>query len=241
MPETMYSIKMRASRAGAHISGAERIVPAGFVSQISEHLHARALGHPKGHPDSIVVTTTALAKDDIIYLPELAVSELPCASPHQARALVTDLLAEVTPHSEVIWNYLQTVTGLRGAMVIDSATGQRIEPDKQRGVRASTMDHRSSLSLAAATEPDSKNYVREARVLAAKVASCPHVLAEVCISDDPDYTTGYVCIRGRYHRIANMKLAGTDQGTRVIVVSRADQEALAEISAYLENQAVIVG
>lgn len=83
--------------------------------------------------------------------------------------------------------------------------------------------------------------MREARVLAAKVASCPHVLAEVCISDDPDYTTGYVCIRGRYHRIANMKLAGTDQGTRVIVVSRADQEALTEISAYLENQAVIVG
>ena len=66
MPETMYSIKMRASRAGAHISGAERIVPARFVGQVSENLHARALGHPKGIPDAIVVTTTALASDGII-------------------------------------------------------------------------------------------------------------------------------------------------------------------------------
>ncbi|MDK4251057.1 6-carboxyhexanoate--CoA ligase [Corynebacterium propinquum] len=241
MPETMYSIKMRASRAGVHISGAERIVPARFVGQVSENLHARALGHPKGIPDSIVVTTTALAADDIIYLPELTVTELPCATPSQASELVTDLLAEITPHSDTIWNYLETVTGMRGAMLVDATTGHRVEPDMHRGVRASTMDHRSSLDLDARAQPGNKNYVHEARVLAAKVASCPHVVAEICISDDPDYTTGYACVQGRYHRIPHMKAAGTNQGTRVIVIDRSDEHALAEISEYLENQAVIVG
>lgn len=38
-----------------------------------------------------------------------------------------------------------------------------------------------------------------------------------------------------------MKAAGTNQGTRVIVIDRSDEHALAEISEYLENQAVIVG
>lgn len=254
----MYSIKMRASRNGSHISGAERIVPARYVGQVSQQLHHRALQHPKGQPDSIVVTSTALAVDDIKYLPELAVGQLPCESPAQAHKLVTDLLSEITPHGERIWNYLATVTGMRGAMLVDAASGQRVEPDSERGVRASTMDHRDSIASLTSTRPTSmfpinadesdqlapspaKNYVQEARVLAAKVASCPHVLAELCISDDPDYTTGYACVTGKYYRIDNMKDAGTKQGTRVIVIERSDEHAIAEISAYLENQAVIVG
>lgn len=258
MPETMYSIKMRASRNGSHISGAERIVPARYVGQVSQQLHHRALQHPKGQPDSIVVTTTALAVDDIKYLPDLSVGQLPCESPAQAQELVTDLLSEITPHGERIWNYLATVTGMRGAMLVDAASGQRVEPDPERGVRASTMDHRDSIASLTSTRPTSmfpinadetdqlapspaKNYVQEARVLAAKVASCPHVLAELCISDDPDYTTGYACVNGKYYRIDNMKDAGTKQGTRVIVIERSDEHAIAEISAYLENQAVIVG
>ena len=46
-----YSVKMRASRAGEHTSGAEKIVPAASVPSVAALLASRALSHPKGEPD----------------------------------------------------------------------------------------------------------------------------------------------------------------------------------------------
>ena len=48
--------------------------------------------------------------------------------------------------------------------------------------------------------------VKEALMLASKAASWPDVIAEVCISDDPDYTTGYIASKELgYLRIPNIK------------------------------------
>ena len=59
--------------------------------------------------------------------------------------------------------------------------------------------------------------MREALVLATKVQSCPGIVGELCWSDDPDYTVGYVACNGIYHRIPNMKEMGNPIGGRVFL------------------------
>ena len=49
----LYSVKMRASSAGVHVSGAEKIVSAAAVSKVASRLVERALAHPKGTPDFV--------------------------------------------------------------------------------------------------------------------------------------------------------------------------------------------
>ena len=79
---------MRASRArpGAsgderpeHISGAERIVAGADVPAIAAELTRRALGHPKGQPDSIHISVEALDEDALLRIPALPARALPCA------------------------------------------------------------------------------------------------------------------------------------------------------------------
>ena len=55
MNDPLYSVKMRASESGAHVSGAERIVPASAAPRTAAALVARALNHAKGVPDFVNV------------------------------------------------------------------------------------------------------------------------------------------------------------------------------------------
>jgi 6-carboxyhexanoate--CoA ligase len=76
-------------------------------------------------------------------------------------------------------------------------------------------------------------------VLASKVASAGGVLAELCVSDDPDYTTGYLaCRKLGYLRIPNIKRAGSRRGGRVFFI-KGDADLNGVIS-YLEEKPVLV-
>ena len=81
-------------------------------------------------------------------------------------------------------------------------------------------------------------HMREALVLATKVQSCPSIVGELCWSDDPDYTVGYVACNGIYHRIPNMKEMGNPIGGRVFFVDT--DKPIHEIVDYLENTTVLV-
>ncbi len=80
--------------------------------------------------------------------------------------------------------------------------------------------------------------VKEALILASKVASCPDIIAEVCISDDPDYTTGYVASKKfGYLRITNIKNPHEIHGGRVMFIKKdAD---IKSVIAYLERLPVL--
>lgn len=228
---SLFSVKMRASRGGVHVSGAERIVEAGCVGGVCDAMTRRALSHPKGQPDEIHVTVAAVDEEAIVRIPFLPVTELECASPAEARELVVRMLAEHTIHAERAWQLLTEVRDMRGAVLLDAATGARLEADNKRGVRVTNMD------AAAQPETDGKARVSEALVLASKVAHHPAVLAEVCISDDPDYTTGYLAASGYgYIRIPNMKPIGSPIGGRVFVVAESG-----DLVDYLERTPVVVG
>lgn len=210
-----YSVKMRASLGGLHISGAEVLVESSSADlpAITSQLTNRALTHPKGRADSIAIHTQLIPGSQIQLLPLLEVKEHSTHDVAEATGVMRDLLAGagVAPLAvETGLKLLHTVTGLRGAMLVDAHTGQRLEMDQQRGVR---------VSMFGALEPrehlETKRHHQEALLLASKVLATPYVVAEACISDDPDYTTGYLACEGTYHRIFNVKEAGSSQGTRV--------------------------
>ena len=75
----LFVAKMRASSAGRHISGAERIVPARQVADTLAALARRALEHANGTPDALVLKATAIAAPR--HIPALPVSTCDVASP----------------------------------------------------------------------------------------------------------------------------------------------------------------
>jgi 6-carboxyhexanoate--CoA ligase len=131
---------------------------------------------------------------------------------------------------------------MRGAMLVDACTGERLEPDRDRGVRVSRMD------LAPAAEKELREglgvlgldnvHVREALVLAGKVMLAPSIVAELCWSDDPDYTAGYVAAPGLgYSRFPHLKPVGEERGGRAFfIVPGAD---LAALIRFLEQSPVL--
>ena len=233
----LFSVKMRSSAGGTHISGAERIVEEREVPDVCAAMGTRALAHGKGKPDSITVTVTAI-DGEVAHIPALPIREAHCADPAEARETVIDALAPLTPHAAEAWELLTGVRDMRGAILFHATTGARLEPDHARGVRVTSMD----AATATGERPESrsgKTRVTDALVLASKVAHHPAVLAEVCISDDPDYTTGYVASRKLgYLRVPNMKPAGSPVGGRLFVV---DTDEPVDLITYLEQTPVLVG
>ena len=120
---------------------------------------------------------------------------------------------------------------MRGAMLVDAITGVRLDTGN-RGVRVSHMDSFDSHALG------DNEHMREALVLASKVQSAHGIVGELCWSDDPDYTVGYVACNGVYHRLPNMKELGSNIGGRVFFIqSDIDSES---VITYLESTPVLV-
>ncbi|SPJ40912.1 6-carboxyhexanoate--CoA ligase [Corynebacterium diphtheriae subsp. lausannense] len=108
--------------------------------------------------------------------------------------------------------------------------------DPQRGVRASTF----GITPQDSTGPTlKKSHFNEALVLASKVMSTPGIVAEICISDDPAYTTGYVTAANTYIRIPNMKDPYSPIGGRVFLLDTRLSTPEDTIS-YLEQQPVLI-
>ena len=135
MSET-YSVKMRASSGGHHVSGAEKIVSVSSVSKVASRLVERALSHERGTPDFINVKIESLPSD-ILRLKALPVKTHVVATPAEGRALAARLLAEagIANAGEIMARFSETHS-LRGAMLLDADTLERLEPDQSRGVRA---------------------------------------------------------------------------------------------------------
>lgn len=56
-----------------------------------------------------------------------------------------------------------------------------------------------------------------------KVASAPNIIGEICISDDPNYVTGYIASKEiGYVRITKLKEMESQEGGRIFLY-RGDQ------------------
>lgn len=232
-----YSIKMRAAKAGRHVSGAERIIDQQELAAAAGCLSERALHHGLGRADFINIKMEEIQPEELEYLDALPVSTRPAANVEGSYVIMRQMLTELglAAKADELIDLLRHVHPMRGAVLYDIATNRRVEPDKERGIRVTYMD-----AEGAGVGSSSKNHFREAIVLATKVVNAPGVLAELCMSDDPDYLVGYLASKKHgYVRLTPMKNMGDPHGGRVFIFdSRLAQTQ--DTIAYLEKQKVLV-
>jgi len=256
----IYSVRMRASqnrrngvqRTGGigqkqeiHISGAEGLYEKEEIADAAGRYLKRALEHPRGDPDRISLTVDKIRqRPRLIASLELRTADT--AKVRDAQAFARSMLRGLRISDAAIDRALELLsrqTSMRGGVLLEAVSGKRLEPDKERGIRVS----RLGLSRTAGTELGREltrvnlntETVREALVLASKVSSCRPVIAELCISDDPHYTTGYIASRKfGYIRIPHVKKLNSRAGGRIFFIREGSDRD--RTIAYLEKTPVIV-
>ncbi|OWV25534.1 6-carboxyhexanoate--CoA ligase [Fibrobacter sp. UWB1] len=239
-----YSLKMRASqqvgegeqKREQHISGAERIVNRDSVEAVCTAMVRRAMTHSKGDPDFINVKIEKVHENDIQVLKALPVTRIDVETWQEGLEKAFGVVGDAaTGIREKLPELLHETFPMRGAMLYDIATGERLEPDHERGVRATYMD-----ALHSSEVDGCKNHFNEAIVLATKVANAPGMVAEFCVSDDPNYVTGYVASKELgYVRIMKMKEMGDENGGRIFLFDSRKAKA-EECIEYLQKKKVLV-
>ncbi|MHB8845804.1 MAG: 6-carboxyhexanoate--CoA ligase [Nitrospirota bacterium] len=250
-PGELYSIRMRASVASQHLSGAERLATVERVNGIVQELLARARSRGVD-PDRIVVTIESLKDAPLHELRSLDLIASAASGIADCRQAARTMLLSfgISPLAiESAYQHLDdgpSTSGgnMRGAMIMDAASGERLEPDQERGIRVSRFDW----SGAASEEIDrslagiglSHFRTKEALALATKVAYAPGIIAELCWSDDSAYTAGYVASRAAgYWRYPSMKDRGIDRGGRVFFVRR-DRFDSSSLLTFLQEEPVLI-
>jgi 6-carboxyhexanoate--CoA ligase len=237
---SLYSLKIRASRQEGgwdeHISGAERIVAREDLETFAAALLLRALSHSRGEADFISLKAEKVRDCELLYIDVLPVSEVKTASVSASREQVCALLAKTgLTRGREIMAALERARPMRGAMLLAADTLRRLEPDQERGIRVTGMDYAGSQAAGAG-----KQHFAEALALASKVAHHPDIVAEVCVSDDPDYVTGYVASRKLgYVRVTPLKTAGSPRGGRIFLYGGAGKDIQSCID-YLQTQPVLI-
>ncbi len=245
-----YSVRMHASCAGDHISGAERIVTGDRIAETMTLLLDRTKGRTS-LPDRTVVTIDDLGPARPQTIPALNLTNVLVDAPAQGRSLAKHVLihAGIAPQAiEAVMEWLSNGAApggknMRGAMIVDAATGERLEPDQGRGIRASRFDWNAASEICIREKLNavglSHHRTREALALASKIAGGPAVAGELCWSDDPDYQAGYAASRATgYVRFPRMKNPGNVHGGRALFLQ--DRSRLQSLIEYLELRAVLI-
>lgn len=251
MDNTLYSIRMRSSCNERHISGAEKLASPARLDALAAAMVRRALRHDKGQADQIYLTLERVEPGQImrLALPDIRTVQVESVGEGRAAALTMLINAGVTPQAAGC--AMETMAegaapngeSMRGAMLVDAVTGRRLEHDFQRGVRVSRMDldERAENDLNRLLQPAGLDnpHVKEALVLAAKVLHAPGIVAELCWSDDPGYTAGYIASPSLgYVRFPLLKPLGECRGGRAFFVNA--EVDLGRLYRYLEKQVVLI-
>ena len=261
MERTRFSVKMRSSlgsvhgMGGRHISGAERIVPEKSLEETVCEMLRRARTHERGTADFIQIKVEELNLSKAVHAPLLRFSEIKSSSKDEGRRIAAEELeAAGVSHKAVTagMSLLGALTdSMRGAMVLDAETGEKLDtlprpgvpsPDPERGIRCTSMDIADEGAYQRLLERKGLSgdlHAREALVLASKVVSDGPTVAELCWSDDPGHTKGYVASRRNgYRRISVMKDLGDQLGGRIFFVRHGTD--IAEYADYMENTPVLI-
>lgn len=237
--EKIFAVKMRANSGKKHISGAERIVFEGSIPQTVKELLDRASLHENGSPEEIHLKIETINPKEIQTFQALPVKEEKVKTASEGLQKIGEILEQLGVSSpEKILELFKETYSMRGAMLLHADTLVRFEPDKERGVRATYMD--SSESLTKTLPRSKKNHFIEALVLATKVANAPGIIAEICISDDPGYVTGYIAGKNiGYVRISKLKEFGSPLGGRIFLF-RGNKEEASSLIEFLERAPILV-
>lgn len=251
MENRLFSIRMRATDRGQHVSGAERIVREDRIDGTIDGLVRRASLNGRA-ADRIIISIDPVEEADLRMFAALDIVTPHCPDVSSCREAAFHVLLSAGVSEAAAGMAMEALStgpapsgaNMRGAMIVDSLTGERLEHDRERGVRACRFDwsdeasHQADQVLSAAGLTHFRT--KEALALATKVAHAPGIVAELCWSDEPDYTAGYVASRATgYVRLPHLKEAGDRRGGRAFFVRR-DDCGLDPLITYLEQRPVLI-
>lgn len=226
--EEIYNVKMRGSFKEKHVTGYENIFKKEEISKISGDLIERGFKYSNVECDFISLKIEKIKTKPII-LNSLNVSTFENSDPELARNFILENLKKISKDYINILDNFYNSKKMSGALVYINGSG--IVSDKIKGLRVSCLGSTYKAAL--------KDHFNEALTLATKVSSTPGYLAEICVSDDLNYTTGYFAShKTGYLRIKNIKNNNDFFGGRIFIF-RENSNYL-EIKNYLENVPVIV-
>ncbi|MDR2341299.1 MAG: 6-carboxyhexanoate--CoA ligase [Puniceicoccales bacterium] len=256
-----FSVRMRATDGdmhedgGTHISGCERLIMEELVPFVLTKMWMRAKSHERGNASMINIRIDTVDSASIRRIPPLRIESAVYATVDEARRASCALLQKNGISETAARKAIESISSLsrsmRGAIVMDAFTGERLDWFGERGVRVSHMDCEDEKEftkfLFAATlnffgEMDAPRAItkfHEAIILASKAASAPGYVSELCWSDDINYPTGYVASGEVYCRITPMKELGNPVGGRVLFVRTGTP--LAKTVDYWQERPVLVG
>jgi 6-carboxyhexanoate--CoA ligase len=224
---------MRIHQEGTHLSGAEELVPAQELEHVLASFSKRLLPHAFNnptHPPQQIVTIDPVSKGDIQRKSLLPVQFLESPSCEESAKGLQELLECLLPEGqaesilEIFRKEIMETPPRHGALLVTS----RGRPFLEAGTTGIRTTHLGcDPSLRKALEENLDHFLAkpnhrfiDALVLASKVLASESVLLEICVSDDPSYTTGYMASRlFGYVRIPHMKKPGIPKGGRLYVVS----------------------
>ncbi len=244
MNTELFSIKIRTSKKGKHISGNERIVPKNKINETVFKLLERQKNRDF---DFSNIKIEKLKEKPIIVEKTLKIETLNFGNWKEAKEYAVEILRQITrlPEENLLKFINLLYTGaapdwsnMRGAMLVDTK-GQRVEKDPFKGIRTILVDYIDRASVE--HKLLEKEYtLRTADALALTTKNLLHsqIIAEFCISDDPDYTTGYISTKEKYIRLVPLKPEGLNKGGRIYFVeANADLE---DIYHFLKEKPVLI-
>ncbi len=235
----MFSIRMRSSLHGKHVSGAERICKGEDIGETVRELLTR----PKEYDHISLKIERVEVKEIEKALP---IKTYTFERVEEAREFAIDMLEREGIKASILKKLFRELdTGaspeggnMRGAMIVDMESGNRLEPDKRRGIRTVRIDwaFRKFITDKLLEKGYTPRTV-DALAIATKNIHCG-VVAEVCWSDDPDYTIGYIASKSLgYIRISPFKRKGSPYGGRIYFVKRGEKD---RVITCLEKEAFLI-
>ncbi len=237
---TYFSLKMRASEEDKHVSGGERIVEKENLEEVILEL----LNRPSSY-DFLNIKVQKLKEIDYIEK-SLDIKSYTFDNYLEANNFAISLLENAGIPRKISENYiwlLHTGAGelgnnMRGAMIVN-LNGERLELDKSRGVRTTNVDFLNRKNIEKILlEKGFSLRTLDALALATKNLNHPDIIAEYCISDQQDYTTGYVAIKGLYNRISPLKKLNNPKGGRIYFVR--NNTDIDKLYNYLQNKSFLI-
>ena len=237
----LFSVRMRASTGapheagGRHVSGAERLVRRDELEATALELirRARERNAPAEH---LRISIDEIPVDEVHRCGCLDVTTVAELDPPASLRRATEYLTRAGIARDAIaaaFNLLRDGAAgdgmpMRGAALLNACSGERLDPDLRRGIRASRFDYAPEIrdavreTLRRAGLGHFRTY--EALAVATKVIWAG-AAAELCWSDDPEYVAGYVATRGEgYVRLPKFKPSNA-AGGRIFFVRDPSQAA----------------
>ncbi|SNZ09884.1 6-carboxyhexanoate-CoA ligase [Persephonella hydrogeniphila] len=240
----LYSIKARASLNGKHISGAERIVPEERVFETIRWIEKKV---EKKNFDSLNIKVELIKEKPILIEKSLPIVDIKFKNHEDANLKAVKILHRITGiPTERIKELIALIhTGaspekknMRGAMIVN-LTGKRVEKDRFRGVRTTDVDFLDREKvIKKLLEKGFTERTADALALTTKNMHHPDIIAEYCISDEPDYLTGYISTKEKYYRFTPLKEFGNKNGGRIYFIKNSTD--IDELYRFLEEKPVLI-